>query len=85
MICPECNGEMVTGELRLHRSHISRVIFSPVGVESGGVMASVGPKFVKVSEGQSEVAFSGPRGATRVAHQDAHRCPKCRLLIVEDA
>jgi hypothetical protein len=84
MQCPECNREMVQGELRLHRSHVARVIFSPLGEKSGGVMASVGPRFVKVSGEQAEVAFSGKTGSQCVSHGDAHRCPACGLLVIRN-
>ena len=85
MNCPNCDREMIHGELRLHRSHIARVIFSPPGEKSGGRMSSVAPRFVKLTGEQAEITFSGKGGSQCALHADVYRCPACALLVVKDA
>jgi hypothetical protein len=83
MKCPECQNEMTAGELRLHRSHVAKVLFSPVETGSGGLMASVAPRFVKQLPGQKELEFTGPKGNTCATHGEAFWCSACELLIVK--
>ena len=84
MKCPECQNAMTEGELRLHRSHIAKVMFSPVDAGSGGLKASIAPRFVKVLPGQEEVEFNGPKGSICAKHGEAFRCPECTLIVVKN-
>ena len=84
MNCPKCGSEMTTGELRLHRSHLAKVVFSPKGKSVSGAMSSIAPRFVKVLPSQTEINFHGSKWSVCVAHDKAHRCPDCQILVVED-
>jgi hypothetical protein len=70
---------MRSGELRVHQSHLVRVVFSPVGEPARGFLGI--PRFVRVGPTQKVLPLR--RGSLgHLVLPDAHLCTNCEALVV---
>jgi hypothetical protein len=78
--CPSCGAEMRPGELRLHRTRLSRVIFSPAGEPARGLFRFLG--FARAGPGQKVLPFRNNFVWTYDVLPGAYLCPGCETVVI---